>query len=91
MTKNRIYACRDKYGIKPLCIGKLGEGYVVSSESCAFGIMGATFIRDVQPGEIICLDDRGLRSNLYSKFSRHRMDLCRFQTLTERQRRQDSG
>ncbi|MBE6253162.1 MAG: amidophosphoribosyltransferase [Bacteroidales bacterium] len=73
MTKNRIYACRDKYGIKPLCIGKLGDGYVVSSESCAFGIMGATFIRDVQPGEIICLDDRGLRSNLYSKFSRHRM------------------
>ena len=73
MTKNRIYACRDKYGIKPLCIGKLGDGYVVSSESCAFGIMGATFIRDVNPGEIICLDSHGIRSNLYSRFSRHRM------------------
>ncbi len=73
MTKNRIYACRDKYGIKPLCIGKLGDGYVVSSESCAFGIMGATFIRDVNPGEVICLDSHGIRSNLYSRFSRHRM------------------
>ena len=73
VTKNRIYACRDKYGIKPLCLGKLGDGYVISSESCAFGIMGAEFIRDVQPGEVICLDEHGLRSNLYSKFSRHHM------------------
>ena len=78
MTKNRIYACRDKYGIKPLCIGKLGDGYVVSSESCAFGIMGATFIRDVNPGEIICLDSHGIRSNLYSRFSRHRMCAMEF-------------
>ena len=73
VTKNRVYACRDKYGIKPLCLGKLGDGYVVSSESCALGIMGAEFIRDVNPGEVICLDEHGLRSNLYSKFSRHRM------------------
>ncbi len=73
MTKNRIYACRDKYGIKPLCIGKLGNGYVVSSESCAFEIMGAEFIRDVQPGEIVALDHHGIRSTLYSRFNRHRM------------------
>ena len=73
MTKNRIYACRDKYGIKPLCIGQLGDGYVVSSESCAFEIMGATFIRDVRPGEIVCLDRKGVRSTIYSHFFRHRM------------------
>ena len=73
MTKNRIYACRDKYGIKPLCTAKLGDGYAVSSESCAFEIMGAEFIRDVQPGEIVTLDHHGLRSNLYSQFNRHRM------------------
>ena len=73
MTKKRIYACRDKYGIKPLCLGKLGDGYVVSSESCAFNIMGATFLRDIEPGEVVCLDEHGLRSNLYSKYSRHRM------------------
>lgn len=73
MTKNRLYACRDKHGIKPLVIGRLGDGYVVSSESCAFDIMGATFLRDVQPGEIVSLDEKGIRSTLYSQFKRHRM------------------
>ena len=73
MTRHRIYACRDKYGIKPLCIGKMDGGYVVSSESCAFEIMGAEFIRDVTPGEIVCLDHHGIRSSLYSQFNRHRM------------------
>ena len=73
MTRNRIYACRDKYGIKPLCLGKLGDGYVVSSESCAFEIMGATFIRDIIPGEIVSLDSKGVRSTIYSQFNRHRM------------------
>ena len=73
MTKSRVYACRDKYGIKPLCIGKLGDGFVVGSESCAFEIMGAEFLRDVKPGEIVSFDTNGLRSTLYSRFSRHRM------------------
>lgn len=73
MTPNRIYACRDKHGIKPLCIGKLEDGYVVGSESCAFEIMGAEFVRDVKPGEIVSLDHQGIRSTLYSRFSRHQM------------------
>jgi len=73
MTKNRIYACRDKYGIKPLCLGKLGDGYVVGSESCSFGIMGASFIRDIEPGEIVSIDRKGLRSTRYSHFNRHHM------------------
>lgn len=73
MTKNRIYACRDKYGIKPLALGKLGDGYVVSSESCAFEIIGASFVRDVEPGEIICIDSKGIRCRKYSQFQRHHM------------------
>ena len=73
MTRSRVYACRDKYGIKPLCIGKLDDGYVVSSESCAFGIMGAEFIRDVEPGEIVSFDTGGMHSVRWSRFSRHRM------------------
>ena len=73
MTKNRIYACRDKYGIKPLAIGKLDQGYVVSSESCAFDLTGATFIRDVEPGEIVTIDAHGIRSNRYSQFQRHKL------------------
>ncbi|MBO7547697.1 MAG: amidophosphoribosyltransferase [Bacteroidales bacterium] len=73
LTKNRIYACRDKYGIKPLCIGRLGNGYVVASESCAFDYIGATMLRDVAPGEVVTIDDHGLRSRQYSKFQRRMM------------------
>lgn len=73
LTKNRIYACRDKYGIKPLAIGKLGDGYVVSSETCAFELVGATFIRDVEPGEVVTLDRHGIRSCRYSRFRREKM------------------
>ena len=73
MTKNHIYACRDKYGIKPLCLGRLGNGWVISSESCAFEIMGAEFIRDIEPGEIICVDYKGIRTNRYSRIKEHRM------------------
>ena len=67
MTKNRIYACRDKYGFHPLSIGKLGDGYVVSSETCAFDTIGAEFVRDVAPGEIVTIDRKGLRSSFYAE------------------------
>lgn len=73
MTGNRIYACRDKYGLRPLAIGKLGDGYVVSSETCAFDVIGAEYIRDVEPGEIVSIDHHGLRSNKYSEYQRHAM------------------
>lgn len=73
MTANRIYACRDKYGLRPLSIGRLGDGYVVSSETCAFEVMGAEFVRDVEPGEIVTIDRHGLRSTDYSMYKRHEM------------------
>lgn len=73
MTRNRIYAARDKYGFKPLSIGKLGEGYVISSETCAFDIIGATFIRDIEPGEIVTIDHHGIRSMRFSQFQRRKM------------------
>ena len=66
MTKNRLYACRDKNGFKPLAIGRLGDGYVVSSETCAFDLIGAEFLRDVKPGEVITIDDKGIRSRFYT-------------------------
>ena len=78
MTPSRIYACRDKHGIKPLCLGELDGGYVVSSESCAFDIMGARFLRDVAPGEIVTLDAHGIRSTSYSRYSRHLMCAMEF-------------
>ena len=71
MTQNRIYACRDKHGLRPLSLGKLGNGYVVSSETCAFDVIGAEFIRDIEPGEIVTIDHQGIRSNRYSNFQHH--------------------
>lgn len=73
MTQKRIYACRDKYGLRPLSLGKLGDGYVVSSETCAFSTIGAEFIRDIEPGEIITIDHHGIRSRRYSEYQRHAM------------------
>ena len=73
MTQNRIYACRDKYGLRPLSLGKLGDGYVVSSETCAFSVIGAEFLRDIEPGEIVTIDHHGLRCRRYSEYQRHAM------------------
>ena len=71
MTANRIYAARDKYGLRPLSIGRLGDGFVVSSETCALDAVGAEFLRDVEPGEIATLDGKGIRSTDYSMYKRH--------------------
>lgn len=73
MTANRIYACRDKYGLRPLSIGRLGDGWVVSSETCAFDTIGAEYVRDVEPGEIVTIDDKGIRSRDYSQYKRREM------------------
>lgn len=73
MTEKRIYVCRDKHGLRPLSLAKLGDGYVVSSETCAFDVIGAQYIRDIEPGEIVTIDHNGLRSNRYSDFYHHYM------------------
>ena len=73
MTSRRINACRAKHGLHPLAIGKLGDGYVVASETCAFDTVGAEYIRDVEPGEVITIDHHGLRSNHNSQFKHHHM------------------
>ena len=71
LTQNRLYVCRDKHGLRPLSLGRLGDGYVVSSETCAFDAIGAQFIRDIEPGEIVTIDHHGIRVNHYSDY-RHR-------------------
>lgn len=62
LTHDRLMAARDPYGVRPLCLGQVGGRYVVASETCALDQLGATFIRDVRPGELITIDERGLRS-----------------------------
>ena len=64
---NKLIGVRDPNGIRPLCIGRTKEGYVLSSESCIFPLLGAKFIRDVEPGEIVVVEDHELKSIRYSK------------------------
>lgn len=62
MDEKKIVAMRDTYGIRPLCIGKLNGGFIVASETCALDIIGATFLREVKPGELISIDEKGIKS-----------------------------
>lgn len=62
MSPKKLIAVRDPLGFRPLCIGKAGEDYIVASESCALDSVGAAFIRDVKPGEIVIIDEEGMRS-----------------------------
>ncbi len=62
MSPEKMIGVRDKMGIRPLCIGKLGESYVIASESCVFDSLGGDFIRDVEPGEMVVIDENGLHS-----------------------------
>jgi amidophosphoribosyltransferase len=68
LMEDSLYVCRDKYGLRPISIGKLNGGWVVSSETCALDTVGATFVRDVEAGEIVIFDKDGMRSVDYSKF-----------------------
>ncbi len=62
MTKHAIVAFRDPYGVRPLSLGQLGDRYVVASESCAFDIIGAKLLREVAPGEMVSLTERGIET-----------------------------
>ena len=64
LTNDRLFAVRDPIGVRPLCLGKLGGNWVVASESCALMTVGAEFVREVEPGEIVEIDGNGLTSHL---------------------------
>lgn len=65
ICEDKLIGVRDPYGLRPLCIGKFKDGYVLSSESCAFSVIGAEFIRDVRPGELVIIDENGIESTFY--------------------------
>ena len=73
LADGTLYACRDKYGFHPLSIGKLGDGYVVASETCALNTLGAEFIRDVEPGELVAIGPEGITSHRHSRFVGRKM------------------
>jgi amidophosphoribosyltransferase len=66
MDEHTLYAARDPHGIRPLVLGRLERGWVVASETAALDIVGASVIREVEPGELIAIDADGLRSNRFA-------------------------
>jgi amidophosphoribosyltransferase len=62
LTDDKLIAARDPYGFRPLALGEKDGAYVVASETCAFDIIGATYIRDVNPGEVLVIDEEALRT-----------------------------
>jgi amidophosphoribosyltransferase len=79
LTKDKLIAARDPHGIRPLCVGKLEDAYVFSSETCALDILGAQFVRDAENGEILVVDEQGLRSHTWQREEREA--LCVFEYI----------
>ena len=61
LTKNKLIAFRDTFGFRPLVLGQLNDSYIVCSETCALDTVGAKFIREIAPGEIIVIDEKGIQ------------------------------
>ena len=80
ITADAIIAVRDPLGIRPLCIGQIGDGWVVASESCAVEHLGATFLREVQPGEVVVIDRTGFSSAVWPA-RRDTRALCVFELI----------
>ena len=81
MSPSKLIAARDPWGFRPLCMGSYEGGYVFSSESCAFDAIGAEFIRDVEPGEIITVNEDGTITADKSHTKKERKSLCVFEFI----------
>ncbi len=79
MTKDTIYAVRDPNGFRPLVLGKLGDAHVIASETCAFDMIDAEYIREVEPGELIEISKYGFKS--YFPFKKEKHALCIFEYI----------
>jgi amidophosphoribosyltransferase len=77
-----VFAARDPHGLRPLSIGKLPAGYVVASETCALDIVGATLVREVEPGELVRLDDRGVHATRFAESPRKALCVFEFVYLS---------
>ncbi|MCM3766857.1 amidophosphoribosyltransferase [Neobacillus niacini] len=78
LTETELMVALDPHGLRPLSLGCLGEAYVVASETCAFDVIGAEYIRDIQPGELLIIDDNGLRSEMFSVSSTKAMCMMEY-------------
>ena len=80
LTEDTLIAARDPLGIRPLCLGQIDGGWVIASETCALDHLGATYLREVDPGEVIVIGPEGLRSSKWTRNSRGRA-LCVFEFI----------
>ncbi len=78
MDERTVYGARDPHGLRPLAIGRFESGWVLASETAALDIVGAEYVREVEPGELVMLDDRGLRSARYAESPRSALCLFEF-------------
>ncbi len=79
MRNDSLYAVRDPYGFRPLCLGKLDGAYVVASESCVMDLIEAEYLREIEPGELLEIDDKGIRS--YFPFEKKPPKFCVFEHI----------
>lgn len=79
LTKKTLVGIRDPWGIRPLCLGKIGKSYVLASENCAFDAIGADFIRDIEPGEMVLIEGESLTS-IKTKYNKPRR-FCIFEHI----------
>src|SRR5450756_2360960 len=78
-TPTTLYAARDPLGVRPLCLGRLNGGWVVASETCALDTVGAEFVREVEPGELVVINGNGMRS--VQVFENQRRAMCIFEFI----------
>lgn len=81
LTENELIGIRDPHGFRPLCLGKLSGAYVLASETCAFDLIEAEFIREVEPGEVVVISENGLKSYKPFQNQENRIAQCIFEHI----------
>ncbi len=79
LTRDKIFGIRDPHGFRPMVLGKLGDDYIIASETCALDIVDAEFVRDIDPGETVILDKDGMRSQMMLPVDR--VSMCVFELI----------
>ena len=77
MTRTKLIGCRDPLGVRPLVVGRVGDGWVLASETCALDIIGAEFLREIEPGEMVVITEAGIESHF--PFRRAKSRFCIFE------------
>ena len=81
-SPRKLIAARDPFGFKPLCIGKRDNAYIVTSETCALDTIGAEFVRDVRPGEVVTITkDKGIESDMTMALPKEKEARCIFEYI----------